>query len=75
MPPAPAGAVSKVVVVSQFTAMLDLVERPLTSESIRFLRLDGTLSQHGARRACGRLEREDARVLLLSSARAGRAST
>ena len=33
------------VVVSQFTAMLDLVERPLASESIRFLRLDGTLSQ------------------------------
>ena len=70
-PPAPAGAVSKVVVVSQFTAMLDLVERPLTSESIRFLRLDGTLSQAARAEVLRKFSSEKTARVLLLSLRAG----
>ena len=71
LPPAPAGAVSKVVVVSQFTAMLDLVERPLTSESIRFLRLDGTLSQAARAEVLRKFSSEKTARVLLLSLRAG----
>ena len=71
LPPAPAGAVSKMVVVSQFTAMLDLVERPLASESIRFLRLDGTLSQAARAEVLRKFSSEKTARVLLLSLRAG----
>ncbi|EFJ24758.1 hypothetical protein SELMODRAFT_414152 [Selaginella moellendorffii] len=37
---------SKSVVFSQWTAFLDLLEIPLKRKNFRFVRLDGTLSQH-----------------------------
>jgi len=37
--------VTKAVIVSQWTSMLDLVEKPLDHEGLAYERLDGKLSQ------------------------------
>ena len=65
--PAPPAAVAKVCIFSQWTAMLDLVERPLRAAGLRFVRLDGSMPLP-ARDAALRSFSTDAstRVMLLS---------
>lgn len=64
-------AVRKVVVISQWTAMLDLVQRPLDDESIGYERLDGSLSQQQRSHALERFSDEPSVRVLLLSLRAG----
>ncbi|GAQ79108.1 putative SNF2 family N-terminal domain containing protein [Klebsormidium nitens] len=47
---------AKVVIFSSFTGMLDVLERTLESESVRFARLDGTMSTTERQAAIARYE-------------------
>ena len=69
--PAAAGkavpAVAKVCIFSQWTAMLDLVERPLRADNLRFVRLDGSMSLPARGAALQRFASDPhTRVMLLS---------
>lgn len=41
----------KSLVVSQFTSLLDVIQRPLRKDSFSFTRLDGTMNQGSLRNA------------------------
>lgn len=63
--------VAKVVVVSQWTSMLNLVEQPLDAEGLQYERLDGKLSQQARSVALRRFASRDGPRILLLSLRAG----
>lgn len=57
----------KVIVFSQWTSMLDLIEEPLTKEEIEFRRLDGTMSASARQAAIQDFtERPEVSVMLAS---------
>jgi DNA repair protein RAD5 len=64
-------AVAKVVIVSQWTSMLNLVERPLDAEGLAYERLDGKLSQQARSAALRNFASHDGPRILLLSLRAG----
>ncbi|EOD30000.1 hypothetical protein EMIHUDRAFT_51583, partial [Emiliania huxleyi CCMP1516] len=59
------------VIVSQWTSMLDLVQRPLEAAELRFERLDGKLSQPARASVLKRFAARDGPRILLLSLRAG----
>ena len=63
--------VRKAVIVSQWTSMLDLIERVITAEKLTFDRLDGSLSQAQRSATLKRFEEDEGVVVLLLSLRAG----
>lgn len=63
--------VGKLVIVSQWTSMLDLVQRPLEAAELRFERLDGKLSQPARASVLKRFAARDGPRILLLSLRAG----
>ena len=63
--------VAKCVVVSQWTAMLDLVQRPLEAERLPFARLDGSMAQPARSAALARFASDAKCQVLLLSLRAG----
>ena len=67
----PPDDVGKLVIVSQWTSMLDLVQRPLEAAELRFERLDGKLSQPARASVLKRFAARDGPRILLLSLRAG----
>jgi DNA repair protein RAD5 len=65
------GAVAKVVIVSQWTSMLNLIEQPLDADNLQYERLDGKLSQQARSAALRRFASRDGPRILLLSLRAG----
>jgi DNA repair protein RAD5 len=63
--------VQKCVLVSQWTSMLDLLERPLRDEGIAFVRLDGAMSQQARCETLTRFGGDPNVPVLLLSLRAG----
>lgn len=61
----------KAVVISQWTSMLDLVQRPLEAASIAYERLDGAVSQAHRATTLARFAEDDSVRILLLSLRAG----
>lgn len=61
----------KAVVISQWTAMLDLVQRPLSDAGIEYERLDGSMSQQARSATLARFASDDTVRVLLLSLRAG----
>ncbi|KAL6577425.1 DNA repair protein rad5a [Orobanche minor] len=62
---------SKSIVFSQWTAFLDLLQIPLSRSNIKFLRLDGTLTQQQRERVIKQFSEEDDVKVLLMSLKAG----
>jgi SNF2 family DNA or RNA helicase len=62
---------SKAVLFSQWTAMLDLVEHALRTASIRFVRLDGSLSVAKREEAIARFRKDASVRVFLISLKAG----
>ena len=67
----PPDDVGKLEIVSQWTSMLDLVQRPLEAAELRFERLDGKLSQPARASVLKRFAARDGPRILLLSLRAG----
>jgi len=63
--------VTKTIVFSQWTSMLDKIEDALTASSIRYDRLDGTMKREDRSRAIDALKIDPACEVLLVSLRAG----
>ena len=61
----------KIVVFSQWTSMLDLVEVPLKKEKITFVRLDGTCSQSNRMKVLSQFSKDDSVRVMLISLKAG----
>jgi superfamily II DNA or RNA helicase len=59
----------KAIVFSQWTSLLDLIEKELTAHQIGFTRLDGSTRDRGA--VVGRFQADDGPPVLLSSLKAG----
>jgi len=70
-PPGAPPAVRKAVVISQWTSMLDLVQRLLEAEGIVYERLDGSLSQQARQRTLSRFADDPSVTVMLLSLRAG----
>ncbi|XP_076960860.1 DNA repair protein RAD5A-like [Bidens hawaiensis] len=62
---------SKSIVFSQWTAFLDLLQVPLSRNSISFLRLDGTLNQQQREKVIKQFSEENDIMVLLMSLKAG----
>ncbi|XP_076946038.1 DNA repair protein RAD5A-like [Bidens hawaiensis] len=62
---------SKSIVFSQWTAFLDLLQVPLSRNSISFLRLDGTLNQQQREKVIKQFSEESDIMVLLMSLKAG----
>lgn len=56
----------KCLFISQWTFMLDLLQFPLRERGVKFVRLDGSLSQKQRERVLNTFENEDTTVMLLS---------
>ena len=70
-PNARAPTVRKAVIISQWTSMLDLVQRPLETEGIAYERFDGSLSQPQREKVLSRFKDDPSVRVLLVSLRAG----
>ena len=64
-------AVRKAVVISQWTSMLDLVQKVLEADGIEYERLDGSLSLQQRQRTLSRFADDPNVVVMLLSLRAG----
>ncbi|KAI4382285.1 hypothetical protein MLD38_008266 [Melastoma candidum] len=62
---------TKSIVFSQWTAFLDLLQIPLSRNSIQFLRLDGTLNQQQRDHVIKQFSEDDSILVLLMSLKAG----
>ncbi|GAA5823645.1 hypothetical protein JCM11251_000709 [Rhodosporidiobolus azoricus] len=61
----------KAVVFSQFTGFIDLIERKMITENVRYLRLDGTQSQAHRQKVVRKFTKGEQSVVLLCSTKAG----
>lgn len=61
----------KVLIFSQWTSMLDLVEIPLRAEGFTFLRLDGSLTQRDREQVLRRFANDASARIMLISLKAG----
>ncbi|GAA5896750.1 hypothetical protein JCM6882_005026 [Rhodosporidiobolus microsporus] len=61
----------KAVVFSQFTGFIDLIERKMISENVRYLRLDGTQSQAHRQKVVRKFDKSEQSFVLLCSTKAG----
>ena len=69
--PAPPAPVAKVCIFSQWTAMLDLVERPLRAAGLHFVRLDGSMALPAREAALRSLASDDGTRIMLLSLKSG----